>query len=201
MALMNLWSRARRVAAMALLSFGVVSGASATTLGDVTLSARPIFSGPSLDIIVDDGGTGDFFLEATDSFLDVFVFVDFDDLTETGVESSGAFDLDATDGFTFDNATGSALDFAFDYAADTLSILYALSNNDFSIDPFGVAVLFFSTDIDATFGFSDLDGEAVEFELFGATSSPAVVPVPAALPLMLAGLLGFVAVGRRRQRT
>ena len=196
----NAWSQTTRITATACLAAGLASAAQAsTTLGDVTIGATSIFGGPFLEILVDDGGTGNFLFEAADTTdFSAFVAFDFDDATETGIESTSPFDLDVQDLFTGDAASGAALDFAFDYGADRLNILYQLDTNDFSADVLGVAVLYFQTDIDSTFAFADLDGEFVEFDLFGATATP--IPLPATLPLAIAGLAGLGWLGRRRKQ-
>lgn len=198
----NIFAGARRFAAALCLATGLASAASAsTTFDDVTVGATAIFAGPELEIAIVDAGTGDFFFEAVE-IIDVSAFIafDFDDATETVVASSSPTDLDVLDLVSGDVAFGSALDFAFDYGADQLNILYDLSTNDFSTDVLGVVVLSFHTDIDSSFGFADLDGEPVEFDLFGASLNTPAVPLPATLPLAVAGLASLGWLGRRRKR-
>lgn len=196
----KIWSGAASAAMASVVSLGFLTGASATTLGDVSITPMVIFDGPRLNVRSADDGFGNSVFDARDLGLLSSVFLDFDDVTEGSVESSNLFDLDVVDLITLDFAVGEALDFEFDYAADTLSILYELGTNDFSSDAFGVAVLYFLSDISQTTSFLDLDGEQVEFDLFGATaSSTNMVPLPASLPLVLAGLSCMVWLGRRNR--
>lgn len=185
----------RTAAGAACFAFGMASAASATTLGDVTLGATALVEADDLDVFVVDL-LGDQIFEAND-FFGVFVLLDFDEATETSVATASPSDLEVDDGLGV-VVEGSALDFAFDFGANTLSILYDLGTNDLSADPFGVAILSFGS-LTEPLAFEDLDGELADFALFGATESVAVVPLPATLPLALAGVFGLAWIGRRRQ--
>ncbi|MEM9498244.1 MAG: VPLPA-CTERM sorting domain-containing protein [Pseudomonadota bacterium] len=189
----DLMKTARGLSLASAIAVAGVGAASAATLEDVVLGGK-IYDNTALDVLADD----DTFLAS--DFFDVFVSLDFDGLTS--IESSNANDLDVTD------ATGSllgpALDFAFDFAGNTLSILYGLDTNTIGDEPFGVAVLsFFGATggpvdlVESGFAFSDLDATFADVEVFGATG-PSVIPLPASLPLLIAGLGGIAILRRRR---
>ncbi|WP_300064410.1 VPLPA-CTERM sorting domain-containing protein [uncultured Roseobacter sp.] len=170
-------------------------GASASTLDDVILGDL-IFSADTLDVIADD-----FYLEAfgiSNDNDDIFVSA----LLESGaVDSTLASDVDLS---IFDTTFteilgGTALDVEVDADADTISILYDLAINEESSDPFGVAILFFGIDLtDGILNFAgDLDGEIVDLDIFGA-ADPAVIPLPAGLPLFIGGLTAFAWLRSRK---
>ena len=199
---MNMSDMARSVKRLlvpAVAALGIAGGASAATLGDVTISGTPFYSSPDpLDILAGDDGFGNEIFSADDLFLfQMFALFDYDDTDESMLADSGPFDLLIDD--TVDTADGAAMDFAFDALSDTLSILYALDFNTFTTDDFAVVVLYFDSGvIGAMTEIADLDGEFVDADVFGAIG-PAVIPLPASLPLVLAGLGGLAFVGRRRR--
>jgi hypothetical protein len=122
---------------------------------------------------------------------------------EVDAASARFGDLSFFDVGTLDDLlVGRALDIDVDFAADTVSILYSVAGdfgvNALSADSLVVGVLDFAPYVDiveAGFMFSDLDFQTADAEIYGAT----VVPLPAALPLLLAGLGGLVIL-RARQR-
>ena len=189
----------QRLLIPAAAALGIAGGASAATLGDVTISGTPFYSSPfGLFVTAGDDGSGNATFEAFDDVsLEMFAFFDYDETDETMLAGASPSDLDIFDGF--DSAVGSVKDFEFDALADTLSILYGLSTNSFTTDDFAVVVLIFDSGvIGAATSISDLDGEIVDADVFGAIG-PAVIPLPASLPLVLAGLGGLALVGRRKR--
>lgn len=107
-------------------------------------------------------------------------------------------DLTILDADFFDYLGGTSIDLEFDAANGLLEILYDLDINEASSDTLAVAQIGFtpSTFITSIF---DLDFEIVTFDVLAATdTSMPPVPLPAGLPLLLAGL-GAFAVVRRRQ--
>jgi hypothetical protein len=128
-------------------------------------------------------------------------------LTATG-EADTAFafygDLSYIDSITFDDLlVGKSVDISVDFAADTVSILFSVAGdpnavNALSIDEFVVGVLNFAPVFDIVelgFVFSDLHFQLADVEVYGAS----VVPLPAGLPLFLAGLGALGALGARRR--
>lgn len=168
--------------------------AAASTLDNVTLGAS-LFSANDLDVIASDTS-----IEAADLFGGAFIFAPIDG---GNVDMTAATDTDLSIfGATFTEILGgTALDIEADTSADTFSILYGLTINEESSDPFAVAVLSFGADLsDGILGsVGDLDGEVVDVEIFGAlrNSSATVIPLPAGLPLLF-GAIGALVIARRR---
>lgn len=181
--------------------FANVASAS-TVLTDVSVDVMAFYKGSDLEVFVSDAGSNNLFFEAFDVVdFNAFVAIDFDDLTESEIESSSSFDLDVVDIRTGNTVNGEALDFAFDYDTDSLQVLYKLNVNDFTSSKLGVAVLHFEIELDASLGFTDLDGQLVEFDLFGATPKAESVPLPSTLSLALAGLASFIWLSWRRRES
>jgi hypothetical protein len=154
-----------------------------------------------LDVIAPAG-----FVEANNVVFgdgDLFILAPLTPAGEVDAAAALFGDLSFFDVGTGDDLlVGRALDIDVDFAADTVSILYSVAGdfgvNALSADSLVVGVLDFAPYVDiveAGFMFSDLDFQTADAEIYGAT----VVPLPAALPLLLAGLGGLVIL-RARQR-
>jgi hypothetical protein len=155
----------------------------------------------ALDVLADSG-----FVEASNLFsIDGDLAISAPLTPAGGVDASSALygDLALIDVVTFDDLlVGKALDIDVDFAADTVSILYSVAGdfgvNALSPDSLVVGVLDFAPYVNLVetgFMFSELDFQLADAEIYGAT----VVPLPSALPLLLAGLGGLVIL-RARQR-
>ncbi|MDW3224783.1 MAG: VPLPA-CTERM sorting domain-containing protein [Paracoccaceae bacterium] len=183
-----------------VLAAGMMCGAGvaqAATIGSVIVG-DVIYEETSLDVIADDT-----FIEASAFNSDtVFVsaFLDGSSNAVPGLFGIDA-DLDITDINFFPVLLGVAHDVSVDTGADTISILYKLSENTLSFDPFALAVLFFDDGVFSDpFNFTDVDFAFADLKIYGATSA-SVVPLPAGLPLLLVGLGGFAVARRFKKRT
>lgn len=178
-------------------------GAQAASIGDFTFGSSILPAPALVDVSVSAGAGGNSVVEGADlSFIDfdaVFVSVE--------VDGDGNFVADAAPGLditSFDlsqSIFGVGMDTAVDVAASTLSILYDVTgSNDFSGDNFVLAVLDFGAgSFFDPFDVSQMDFAFAELQVLSASRiSP--VPLPAGLPLMLAGLGGFAVLSRRRKQ-
>lgn len=201
----SIWAAIRSWMGKAALGIAMVAAptfASGSTI-DLFVPGSTLVTASGLDVIADD-----FFIEANDVATDASTFVsaplDGAGGLDTGFTAFG--DLLIVDPISLnDLLVGQAVDLAVDFLGDTVSILYDVSDDPFdpfdgvnalSGDGFVLAVLSFQTDlIETGFTFDALDFETADAEIFGA----AVIPLPASLPLMIAGLAVLVAIRRRKK--
>lgn len=193
------WTALRRAFFGMALAGGLVSGGTvaAATLDQMALGAL-LFDQDGLIVTQssDDAASGSGIFEAADlPFFEVFVSAQLNGAG--GIGLSGPNDLEIVDPFFDPILNGSALDILVDSNSDVISVLYSLGDNTLSGDSFAVAQLSFAgLDFDGSFLFSDFLDEEVNLEIYGAT----VVPLPAGLPLMFAGIAAL-ALFRRQQRS
>lgn len=200
----DLITKIRRALSLGVLAAGVMLApaiATAATLDTVKLGSVLAFD-TELDVASD--GT---FIEASNFLFGAGDLALGAPLLASGeVDTSSALfgDLSYIDTTTFDDLlVGKALDIAVDFAADTVSILYSVAGdlnavNALSSDEFVVGVLNFAPHFDIVepgFSFSDLDFQLADADVYGAS----VVPLPAGLPLFLAGLSALAALRSRRR--
>lgn len=188
-------ARVGQSAGAVLLAGGLICGASAaqaSTIDSIVVGSL-IYEEFNLDVIADD-----FLFEASVfSLNDVFVGAPLDGFGNVDALAATGADLDITDAFFDPVINGRAIDIGVDTGNDTISILYRLGENTLSSDGLALAVLFFPTvDMIDPFAFDQVDFSTADLEIYGAT----VIPLPAGLPLMLAGLGGFAVLRCRRTR-
>lgn len=186
-------ARVGQSAGAMLLAGGLICGASAaqaSTIDSIVVGSL-IYEEFDLDVIADD-----FLFEASVfSLNDVFVGAPLDGFGNVDALAATGTDLDITDTFFDPVINGRAIDIGVDTGNDTISILYRLGENTLSSDGLALAVLFFPTvDIIDPFAFGQVDFSTADVEIYGAT----VIPLPAGLPLMLAGLGGLAALRCRQ---
>ncbi|WP_143104077.1 PEP-CTERM sorting domain-containing protein [Poseidonocella sedimentorum] len=189
-----------RLALPAIAALGIAGGASAATLDSVAISATPFYTSPDLlDVVAGDDGSGNKSFEAIDlALFQMGAYLDYDDADESILAASDPFDFFVDESGAL--AEGSALDFAFDAVGDTMRILYDLSVNSFTADEFAVVHLIFDSGVIGSMtDIGSLDGELVGAVVYGANAAT-VIPLPATLPLALAGLGGLAFAGRRASR-
>ena len=100
--------------------------------------------------------------------------------------------------------SGRSLDIALDTDFDTISILYELTINTFTLDDFVVAEVGFPFDLnsDTLFNPGDVNRAEVSLSLSFATKNPPItpVPLPASAWLLFAAILGLAGFQRLAKR-
>lgn len=180
-------------------------GAQAATISDFKIGSSILPAPALVDVSVFAGAGGGSIVEGADlSFIDfdaVFVSVEVDSDGNFVADAAPGLDITSSDLSQTQSIFGVGMDTAVDVVASTLSILYDVTgSNDFSGDNFVLAVLDFGAgSFFDPFDVSQMDFAFAELQVLSASRiSP--VPLPAGLPLMLAGLGGFVVLSRRRKR-